>query len=283
MNTKAIAIGTLDALEQGHYIAPDSSIIDLTAFLSTCLSGTQLYTPDDLAHLREQMLAQPDSQPATTFAVVNETTLQGCARLAASQQYERIGVLNFASAKNPGGGFLSGARAQEESLARSSALYLSQRQCPEHYAFHRAQDTCLYSDRMIYSPVCPVFRDDAGQWLAQPYVVDIITSPAPNAGAVLRNEPTNRQHIVPALTERASKVLALAASRQCDALVLGAWGCGVFRNDPSTVASIFYDYLRPLGLYAQRFRHVLFSVYDSTRPPKTYEAFAEQFTDLISH
>lgn len=281
MNTKAIATGTLDALEQGQYIAPDSTTVDLTALLSACLSGTQLYDPDDLVHLRQQVLAQSGRQQATTFAVVNETTLQGCARLAASQQYERIGVLNFASAKNPGGGFLSGAQAQEESLARSSALYVSQRQCPEYYAFHRAQDTCLYSDRMIYSPACPVIRDDAGHWLAQPYVVDIITSPAPNAGAVLRNEPANRQHIVPVLTERASKVLALAASRQCDALVLGAWGCGVFRNDPGTVASIFYDFLRPQGLYTHCFRHVLFSVYDPSRPPKTYEVFAGQFTDLI--
>lgn len=281
MNTKAIAAGTLDALDQGQYIAPDSSTIDLTALLPACLSGTQLYNPDDLVQLREQVLAQSGNQHATTFAVANETTLQGCARLASSQQFERIGVLNFASAKNPGGGFLSGAQAQEESLARSSALYLSQRQCPEFYAFHSAQDTYLYSDRMIYSPACPVFRDDAGHWLAQPYVVNIITSPAPNAGAVLRNEPANRQHIVPILTERASKVLALAAFRQCDALVLGAWGCGVFRNDPSTVASVFYDYLRPQGLYAHCFRHVLFSVYDPSRPPKTYEVFARQLTNLI--
>ncbi len=281
MNTKAIARETVNALEQGWYIAPDSSTVDLTAFLSTCLSGTQFYNPDDLVHLRQQVLAQSRRKQTTTFSVVNETTLQGCARLAASQQYERIGVLNFASARNPGGGFLGGAQAQEESLARSSALYFSLRQCPEYYAFHRAQNTCLYSDRMIYSPVCPVFRDDAGQWLAQPFVVDIVTSPAPNAGAVLRNEPTNRQHIVPVLTERANKVLALAASRQCDALVLGAWGCGVFSNDPSAVASIFYDYLRPLGLYAQCFRHVLFSVYDPAHPPKTYEVFAEQFADLI--
>ncbi len=281
MNTKAIARETVNALEQGWYIAPDSSTVDLTAFLSTCLSGTQFYNPDDLVHLRQQVLAQSRRKQTTTFSVVNETTLQGCARLAASQQYERIGVLNFASARNPGGGFLGGAQAQEESLARSSALYFSLRQCPEYYAFHRAQNTCLYSDRMIYSTVCPVFRDDAGQWLAQPFVVDLVTSPAPNAGAVLRNEPTNRQHIVPILTERASKILGLAASRQCDALVLGAWGCGVFSNDPSAVASIFYDYLRPLGLYAQCFRHVLFSVYDPTRPPKTYEVFAEQFADLI--
>ena len=281
MDTKAIAQGTLTALEQGRYTNPEGNAIDLTGLLATCLSGTQAYAPEDLERLREQVLAEPVNQQATTFAVVNETTLQGCARLIATRQYRRIGVLNFASAKNPGGGFLRGAQAQEESLARSSALYFSLRQCPKLYDFHRSQDTCLYSDRMIYSPACPVFRDDAGHWLTQPYVVDFITSPAPNAGAVWQNEPTNVQQIVPVLTERASKVLVLAAAQRCDALVLGAWGCGVFQNDPVTVARIFHDYLRPASLYGHCFRQVLFSVYDRARPPKTFEAFATQFAALV--
>ncbi len=281
MDAKAIARETVEALEKGQYIAPDGQTIDLTMLLATCLSGTRSYEPDGLSRIREQVLAQPGGQPTTTFAVVKETTLEGCARLAASHQYRQIGVLNFASAKNPGGGFLGGARAQEESLARSSGLYFSLRACPEHYAFHRAQDTCLYSDRMIYSPACPVFRDDAGQWLVQPYVVDFITSPAPNAGAILQNEPENRQYIKPVLAERASKILALAAYQGCDALVLGAWGCGVFRNDPRMVAAIFYDYLRPAGLYSNRFRHILFSVYDTSRSRNTYAIFARQFADFF--
>src|SRR5579862_3718644 len=132
MDTKAIARSTIAALESGQYTAPDGKTVNLAALLETCLLGTRAYTPDDLAQLRDQVLAQERRQQATTFEVMNETTLQGCARLIASQQYQRIGILNFASAKNPGGGFLGGARAQEESLARSSALYFSLRQCPEH-------------------------------------------------------------------------------------------------------------------------------------------------------
>jgi uncharacterized protein (TIGR02452 family) len=281
MDAKAIARETVEALEKGQYIAADGQTIDLTMLLATCLNGTRSYEPDDLSRIREHVLAQPGDQPTTTFAVVNETTLEGCARLAASQQYRQIGVLNFASARNPGGGFLGGARAQEESLARSSGLYFSLRACPEYYTFHRAQNTCLYSDRMIYSPACPVFRDDAGRWRAQPYAVDFITSPAPNAGAIRQNEPENREYIKPVLAERASKILALAAHQGCDALVLGAWGCGVFRNDPRMVAAIFYDYLRPTGLYSNRFRHILFSVYDTSRSRDTYTVFARQFANLF--
>jgi uncharacterized protein (TIGR02452 family) len=171
--------------------------------------------------------------------------------------------------------------AQEESLARSSGLYFSLNQCPEHYAFHRAERTCLYSDRMIYSPVCPVVRDDAGTWLPEPYVVDFITSPAPNAGAVRQNEPANCEHIEPVLRERAGKILALATYRQCDALVLGAWGCGVFKNDPGTVAKIFFGHLSPNGPYAGCFSRVVFSVYDSSVAQGTYRAFVEQLADRL--
>lgn len=281
MDAKAIANGTIAALEAGLYTAPDGTVVAIRDIIDTCVRDTHYYEPDDLANIASQVAAQPVRHAATTVAIENETTLEGCARLVASLRYQRIGVLNFASARKPGGGFLNGAIAQEESLARSSGLYISLRQCPQFYAFHRAQDTTLYSDRMIYSPACPVLRDDAGNWLARPYTVDFITSPAPNAGAIMRNEPRNRERIVPTLTERAGKVLALAAHRECDALVLGAWGCGVFGNDPATVATIFTDYLRPGGAFHRQFHHVLFAVYDRSQSRETHRAFATQCADLL--
>jgi uncharacterized protein (TIGR02452 family) len=282
VDLKLIAQETLAAFERGHYTASDGVRVEVAAPLTACLDGTREYDPEELARIREEALARPGgAATTTTFSVTPETTLQGAARLAASGRYQRIGVLNFASARHPGGGFLSGARAQEESLARSSGLYFSLLKCPDYYAFHRAQQTSLYSDRMIYSPACPVVRDDAGGWLPQPYVVDFITSAAPNAGAVMRNEPDNRSRIAPTLAERASKVLALAAQRECDALTLGAWGCGVFQNDPAMVARVFHDLLRPDGPYGRHFQHVLFAVYDTSREWGAHNAFASQFAGLI--
>ena len=280
MDAKAIAHGTLAALAAGHYTAPDGATVPIAELLATCVSGTRCYDPDDLDAIAAEVAAQPTTAAETTFSVVNATTLQESAALVASGQYPRIGVLNFASARHPGGGFLRGARAQEESLARSSGLYESLRQCPQFYEFHRAQGTTLYSDHMIYSPACPVLRSDAGDWLPQPYTVDFITSPAPNVGAVLRNEPANRARITPTLTTRAGKILALAAHRQCDALVLGAWGCGVFQNDQATVAAIFAGYLRRGGAYAGRFRHVSFAVYDSSHARNTYATFGAHCANL---
>jgi uncharacterized protein (TIGR02452 family) len=133
---------------------------------------------------------------------------------------------------------------------------------------------------MIYSPQCPVFRTDDGTLLEKPYVVDFITSPAPNAGAIRRNEPENVEHIVPALRERGQKVLSLAAHQGCDALILGAWGCGVFQNDPATVAQMFSAHLSDGEPYWGRFKRVVFAVLDNSSAQTTVAAFREQFAPL---
>lgn len=282
MDRKRIATTTLAAFETGSYVSPAGATVELSALLGACLEGTRAYQPEQLAEFVARQAHASPTGVVTMFTIAHESTLQGAARLAASGDYQRIAVLNFASARTPGGGFLGGAQAQEESLARSSALYLSLLRCPEFYAYHRALDTCLYSDRMIYSPRCPVVRDDGGRWLASPYVVDFITSSAPNAGAILRNEPHNLPRIAPVLHERSGKVLALAAHHQADTLILGAWGCGVFHNDPRMVAGAFFEHLGPGGEFAQSFRHIHLAIHDSTPERAVYQAFADTFAALLA-
>jgi uncharacterized protein (TIGR02452 family) len=280
MDPKRIARETLAAFETGSYLSPGGVSVELSTLLGNCLEGTREYQSEQLAVLLSQLLRPSSGAVPTTFTVSPETTLQGAARLAASGEYHRVVVLNFASARHPGGGFLRGAKAQEESLARSSALYLSLLRCPEFYTYHRSLDTCLYSDRMIYSPGCPVVRDDEGRWLEAPYVVDFITSAAPNAGAIARNEPHNRWRVAPTMDERIEKVLALAAHRHGDDLVLGAWGCGVFQNDPQMVASAFFRHLGPGGRFEHCFRHILFAIRASAREHDVYTAFVRAFASL---
>jgi uncharacterized protein (TIGR02452 family) len=107
----------------------------------------------------------------------------------------RIVILNFASAKNPGGGFLGGASAQEESLARSSCLYPSQTKDWTMYHFNRNQTDFLYSDYMIYSPNVVFWFDDNGISFESPIQVDVITSPAPNKGAMLQHNRKGEQKL----------------------------------------------------------------------------------------
>jgi uncharacterized protein (TIGR02452 family) len=179
---------TVAIVERGSYQSASGRIIDIAAPVRACLDATQLFRPDELERLRHEVLAQPAGGRPTAFEVVNETTLAGIARVLADGTGP-VAALNFASAKSPGGGFLKGSQAQEESLARSSALHASLLRAWEFYEQHRASPSLLYSDAMIWSPGCPVFRDDEGRLLDEPRLVSFITSAAPNAGAAADNRP----------------------------------------------------------------------------------------------
>jgi uncharacterized protein (TIGR02452 family) len=135
---------------------------------------------------------------------------------------------------------------------------------------------------MIFSPACPVFRDDEGELLLQPYLLSILTSAAPNAGAIRDNSPTLEPQIPAVFKKRAELVLALAASRGVDALILGAWGCGVFRNDPVMVAQTFAELLRPGGPWHGHFAAVRFAVLDNQATPVIFGAFLDVLMNLTA-
>ena len=225
--------------------------------------------------LRRDLLDRPPARQTATLEVANETTLAGVTRLLADAAGPVAG-LNFASAKNPGGGFLNGSQAQEESLARSSALHASQVRAWAFYEGHRASPSLLYSDAIVVSPDCPVFRDDDGALLGTPHAVTFLTCAAPNAGAAADTRPHELSLIPETLRRRSEYVLALAASQGCRRLVLGAWGCGVFRNDPTVVADAFASHLIR-GPWAGHFDRVVFSVLDSSPTRDTVSAFELAF------
>ncbi|MCI0456238.1 MAG: TIGR02452 family protein [Gemmataceae bacterium] len=271
-----LARQTVEIGQRGSYALPDGRSVEIGPLVQSCLAATRFYPPEQPEQLRQEVLACPAPHPATVIEVRNETTLAGIARLLA-EGCGPVAALNFASAKNPGGGFLNGSQAQEESLARSSALYASLLRAPEYYERHRASPSCLYSDSMILSPNCPIFRADEGELLEQPLAATFITSPAPNAGAIARNTPREVPLIPAALRKRAEYVLALAAHHKHGTLVLGAWGCGVFRNDPALVAQVFADHLGGGGAWSGRFQRIVFSVLDTSAQQETVEAFRRVF------
>lgn len=273
-----LAKTTLQVLDVGRYVNPQGESVSIAEAMEACNAASEYFASGELEQLRAEVVSAPCPYAETRFELENETTLEGAHTLALRGNAGRIGVLNFASAKNPGGGFLGGSQAQEESLARSSALYGSlNRFHSEYYEAHRNQKDAFYSDRMIYSPDCPVFRDDAGAFLDASYQVDFLTSPAPNAGAIQKNRPLMVAEIPGTLQARMDKVLALFASKGCATLVLGAWGCGVFRNCPEMVAASFAEFLKPGGPYHGRFELVRFSVLDRAEGQPIYGAFTECF------
>jgi uncharacterized protein (TIGR02452 family) len=270
-----LARETIEIVDRGIYRSVSGRVVDLAHPIRECLERTHYYSPEELEGLRSGALDRTGTDRATAFEVVNETTLSGIARVISDGQGP-VAALNFASAKNPGGGFLSGSQAQEESLARSSALHASQMRAWEFYERHRASSSLLYSDAMILSPGCPIFRDEDGRLLEEPQMAAIITSAAPNAGAAADNRPAELPAIPGVFLRRAEYVLALAASQGYRRLVLGAWGCGVFRNDPAVVAGSFVAHLRH-GRWSGQFDRVVFSVLDISPDRSTLAAFQRAF------
>lgn len=268
----AIAEDTLKLLDQEFYVNGAGNRVDLGPHMAYAINNTILYSP---AILQEKLDQQEVEKGAftTCYEVTNETTLDAVRRLAADGA-DNILCLNFASAKNPGGGFLGGAIAQEECIARASGLYPCLLKAPAYYSFHRNQKSCLYSDHMIYSPAVPVFKDEDGVLLEEVVTTAIITSPAVNAGVVTEREKDQVEQIIPVMRIRIAKLLALCADRGHETLVLGAWGCGVFRNNPENIASLFHEALS--GPFAGRFRKIVFAV--KTNKESIIEPFRKYFT-----
>lgn len=254
---RAMAAETLEIVARGGYpgvvIGPE---------IAEAVAATRLYLPDDPVGE-----PSPVDGPAVV-EVTNETSLAAARRLGGD-----VACLNFASAGSPGGGFRNGAQAQEESLARSSALYPCLCAAGDFYTYHRAHPELTYTDRVVYSPAVPVFRDDAGDLLPSPYLVSFLTAAAPNRAAIERNQPHLLPEVPEALARRAARVLRVAAAHGHRRLVLGAWGCGVFGNDADVVAETFAAALRE----GPWFERVVFAVLDGRPATPTYAAFASLF------
>ncbi len=244
---RGIAQETIAIVDRGGYVVHGATEVRLAEEIARAVAGTRLYLPDDPVGEARMAPGPP------VIEVTGETTLAAARRMGGD-----VAALVFASARNPGGGFRNGAQAQEESLARASALHACQEAAGEFYAAHHRDRDLRYSDRVIYSPAVPVFRDDDGELLAQPYRVSFLTAAAPNLGAVRANQPDAAGSVADVLRGRAGRVLEVAAAYGHRRIVLGAWGCGVFGNDPGVVATAFG------GLLARHrwFEHVVFAVHD---------------------
>jgi uncharacterized protein (TIGR02452 family) len=221
----ALGRSAVEAARQGYYLTEAGRRVDWGDIVEAACAAKVSIAPN--AALPHQ---KPFACPQTRLQVSNETTL------GAAFRFVEIGlkplVLNFANGVQPGGGFLHGARAQEEVLCRSSALYQTLVDDPMYEA-HRARPRPDSTDWAIYSPDVPVFRKDDGTALENYWLLSFLTCAAPYAPDIGQPEAGNL------LQRRIHRILAIAQSYGYTALVLGAWGCGAFANDPHRTASDF--------------------------------------------
>lgn len=205
-----------------------------------------------------------------------------------------VAVHNFASATNPGGGVVNGAGAQEECLCRCSNLYFCLN-TPDmwgmFYTPHRAAHDPIHNDDIIYTPDIVVFKTDTDRpelmerddW----YIVDVITCAAPN----LRENPSNRYNsgdgtraVTPSNRElqvihekRLRRILDSAVINHADTVILGAFGCGAFCNEPQVVATAAANVVRD---YMYAFKNIEFAVYCRPSDDSNYRVFNSVLSSL---
>jgi uncharacterized protein (TIGR02452 family) len=262
----AIAHETLTCCSEGKFVNENG--LEVALPMAKAIETTRLHP----ARATLPKIPPSKSGPCIVNVVLGST-------LAAAEtlvgQGLRTCVLNFASAKNPGGGFLNGANAQEEALARASGIYpcLTKAEVQAFYSENERDKSCVYTDNIIISPEVPVFRDDNGCKLEVPYNIGIITSPCPNMGVAATRAGAGGVEAIKAVRRnRMARVLTLCSNEDFDVLVLGAWGCGVFRNDPQEVAEEFRELLR--GSFRNVFPRVVFAVIDEP----TFGIFCNAFS-----
>ena len=277
MDRKAMARETLEIMKNGYYDAGEkrveirglhedsvkkSFLLTPTqgdALLNRCMEGE--FNKGHIGESREEIL------------VWNCSTVDAILRLHA--QKKEVAVINFASAKNPGGGFINGANAQEESLAVSGGLYRTLTVHEEYYRKNREYKSMMYTNYAIYSPNVVFFRGEHFKLMEEPVTASVLTIPAVNMGQVLlKGEDEKEAKRV--MRERMKLVLSIFADQSCRHLVLGAYGCGVFRNDPIDIARWWKELLEEF--FGGCFETIVFAVLDRANG-KCIGAFEREFRE----
>ena len=241
----------------------------LSAAAAASAAGTVLYRAEDTPAL-------PDFTPVHTKRTVTPMRSFESARwLRGVYPDARIAVHNFASATHPGGGVVRGAAAQEECLCRCSTLYpaLDTPELAEkYYKFHQSRHDTRYTDAVIWTPDVRVIKTDElmPERLPVPehFAVDILTCAAPNLS--WNKLEITEQELYALHVRRLRKLLTVAAAQGDEVLVLGAFGCGAFRNPPAVVSAA---YRAVLPEFEGRFLHIDFAIPKDLRGSRNFEAF----------
>ena len=250
----------VEAARKGRYTNRSGNQIDLRHLVDTARSSKISIAPDDPLptsghHNFDEMRIQ----------VANDTTLMASQRLLESGLKPL--ALNFANGVNPGGGFLQ--QTTGRSALSISALFVTLADDPM-YESHRKRPEPDSTDWAILSPDVPVFRNDDGTELDQPWLLSFLTCAAPYAPGVGQSLAGDL------LQKRIHRVLAIARAYEYHSLVLGAWGCGAFKNDPRRTAADFRTALETK--FSGVFSDIVFAVTDWSPERRFLGPFRDVFS-----
>ena len=276
---------TLDIVRCGQYETSDGTRV-LLDNAETLITGSRFYTPE----LSETINGL--GQFVTHVEVVNADCLAIARSL--TSEYDDVCVLNLANRRNPGGGVISGCGAQEEYLFRCSDYYRSLYQFAhyaEQYGLPLSAKYRYPMDRNfggIFSPGVTIFRDSEEKGyplLLQPWKVNMIAVAGMNRPALeyINDEPRVASYLVSGVKNKMRTIFRIARENNQKTLVLGALGCGAFRNPPRHTAEMFREVMEEPE-FSGAFKHICFAIKEdhNSRGAGNYAPFAEVFSGFNS-
>ena len=204
-----------------------------------------------------------DGQPL--FCAMKTDSVSALKAVRAGMPDARICVLNFSSYKNPGGLFLRGSSAQEESLCHMSNLYNVLRHFDgTFYDWNRKHlNRGMYLNRAIYAPHVAFTKG---------IVADVLTCAAPNRSVSLQYGNFTDKENDEALKSRIAFLRNILVEQNPDVFITGAYGCGVFSQDAAKVADLMREAMEKSGC-----KLVLAAVPDNAN----FAPFQKKFADKI--
>lgn len=217
----------------------------------------------------------------TRISLLNELVVETILDYKKHGNAEEIGVLNFASGVQPCGRYLAGDMAQEESLAYSSDLYhtLSSEEMQIYYQSNLDNNSYANTNNIILGEVI-FFRDEKQKLISNPVTIKVLTSPAIHLRQVRITKeklPDTPKNI---MKERMRYILTVFADSGCKTIILGAFGCGAYKNKPKDISDNWFELLEEEG-YKKYFENIIFTISGSTRKNTNYDIFLCRFKELF--
>jgi uncharacterized protein (TIGR02452 family) len=264
LKLREVAQETMQALREGKFTTPSDKVVVLD--FQKMKEGTVIYNV-------APRVENTDSDRAMEYSVINADSVE--AGLSLLGEGYKVAVVNFANENTPGGGFINGARAQEEAICRSTGLYASIAPSENEGLFPSGTRYKIPVCGCIYSPDVPVLRATEAEdfaWREDAPTLNFISSAAYHP----RNRPVEEGLYKEGMRMKIKAQIQTAIDQKCSALVAGAFGCGAFGNDPIFVAGLYKE---ELAKRPGAFEKVVFAVFVAKDgDQKNLDAFRAAFS-----
>lgn len=304
-DVKQVSIEMLEVCQKSFYVNKKGEKVDIHDQIKFSVDNSRAYVPE----YHYTIPPPPENANLNNIEFTKETTIGAGYRLVVQEHYDKTVALNFANGVEQGGGWIRGAKAQEEAIVRCSSLILSLKPSlsPDHVKGKKPDDitingkqykrvSCMYhsnrqfeqdnyeegplsTDYQLLNPDVVVFRDDQFNFLDEPFKLSFITSPACYARGyynVAGRTENSIQKVNSVMLNRIRKIILLAIEEGYECIILGAYGCGAFGNNSSDVAKMFHKVLVEEGLQ-KYFKKITFPIFEPIKGRNTYELFSSVF------